>query len=735
MKKIKFYIFFFFYFMLSPVIPAQQDSLKIGLVLSGGGAKGFAHIGVLQVLEENHIYPKYLTGTSIGSIIGAYYAAGYSPKEIKKIFGTINFENMIQDELPRRYLPLYMKKTGRDRFFYFPINKKNFTIQLPSGLTHYQLFYNRLFKDLFNIQYVQHFDSLPVPVRFYATDLVKGEIYEFKSGSIPRAVIASSAFPSIVSPLKINGRLLTDGGVLNNYPLDEIYKLGANYSIGVDIQGRLLREEEITGIPDVLNQITSFYMYNEMPEKIKKTDWYIRPKVAEFDVTDFAALDTLYELGYVEAIKDSTKINFLKKHTSPNKIIPPKPPRPDSLQFSFIQINCDENIDEEYILWQTNFAPLKKISFQEFEDGINYLYGTGKYQQIHYWIEPDHTLSMELIRDTSDLKLKLAYHYSPLYKINLLAGITYQNFISDRGLLDLELILGDPLRYNFNLLFDNGYHFGFGLRSSLHQFVRNISYPLFFDVPEPSFNRMDLNYSRFNNGIYFLTMLSTNFNMSLGMDITHYNMFTTVFSSNDNKFKFFLARDYYASGYLDLYYDDLDDFYFPSHGVAINFKFSYNKALTKTHRNEEFFKIDFLLTGAKNHNRGISTSYELASGIITHQHPTLPFLYYFGGIEQKNPIENLIPFYSRDYIDFKTPSYILIKPQIQKRINNHFLQLGFQGMAMEKNSENRFDKIETFYNIYLRYGLKSFFGPFFVTYAYEPRTGKNKLNFTIGFFF
>ncbi len=712
------------------------DTLKPGIVLSGGGAKGFAHIGVLEVLEQNGIYLEFLTGTSIGSIIGAYYVAGYSPQEILKKFREMNMDDFMQDQPPRRYLPLYIKKSGRDNFFYFPVNKKNLSIQLPRGLVNYQLFYNQLFKDLYNIQYLESFDSVPVKFRFIATDLVEGEQVIFSSGSVPRAVVASSAFPSIVTPVKIDGKLLSDGGILNNYPVEELYKLGANYSIGSDIQGRLLKEEEINSIPDILNQITGFYMYASMPDKKRRTSVYIRPKVQDFGVTDFEKIDTIYLLGYEETQK---YLGILQKISPQNnkekKTHKLKPYLPDSLYFKAIEIiSKPYPSDQDQILWRANFSTGKKISFEDFQDGINYLYGSGNYKQIHYWIEPDSTLVMDILKDTVDLKFKLAYHYTPLYKINLLAGVVHKNFIKENGLLDLELILGDPFRYNFDILFDNGYHFGFGFRSSLHQFKRNVSYPLFFDtIPNPSFNRMDLNYSRFQNSFYFLTMLSTNFNLRLGGEINRYNIYTTVFSSSNNNLKYFLNRESYANAFFELYYDDMDDFYFPSHGVIIRFDLK-NHFLLNRPGNKNFYELNFYISGSRRHSPVFSTSYQLRSGIVTHSSPPLPFQFFIGGIEHKNPVENLIPFYSRDYLSIKTFSYLLIQPQIQRKFGKYsYFQFGVQGLITEKGQ--RLEQIESLYNVYLRYGIKSFFGPVFVTYALEPLTKKSRLNFSVGFYF
>jgi len=712
----------------------QTDTLRPGLVLSGGGAKGYAHLGVLKVLEESRLTPAYLTGTSIGAIVGAYYAAGYSADEIKRKFHEMDMKNIMQDKLPRRYLPLYEKKAGRDQLFYFPIDKKTLAIHLPQGLTNYQLFYNRLFKDLFVIQYVENFDDLPVKVRFFATDLVEGKTVAFRSGSIPRAVVASSAFPSIVAPIKIDGQLLTDGGVLNNYPVDELYALGANYSIGVDVQGRLHKQSEIKSIAEILDQITGIYMYANMPEKRQKTHIYIRPAVEDFSVTDFEILDTAFVLGYQAAEVHKNHFRRLAEHQP--DIQRPEPYTPDSLYFNRIVLQGDIPTNQEQFLWRANISTGQKISFDDFETGINYLYGTGDYKQLHYWIKPDSTLVMDIQKDTINLKLKLGYQYTPLYKINLLAGIVHRNFLKENGLFDVEFILGDPLRYNLNILFDNGYHFGYGLYSSLHQFNRNVSYPLFFDdVEDPSFQKMDLHYGRLRNQAYFLTMLSTNFNMKLGAEHLHYNIYTTVFSPTDDQRKYYLSREHYGGGFFDLYYDDMDDFYFPSHGVMINFHGSYYVPFKSPRPNSGFYQIDFLLTGARKHSHHFSTSYEFRAGIITHQDPPLPFYYYMGGIEHHNPVENLIPFYSRDYLQFKTSSYVLFQPQVQRQWNNHFFQLGIQGLLYEEPLPARFESIRSYYNVYLRYGLKSFFGPVFVTYAYEPVTQENRLNFSIGFFF
>ncbi len=728
------FLLLFYGFLLIPFnTKAQTDSLRLGLALSGGGAKGLAHIGVLEALEQYGIHPQYLSGTSIGAIVGAYYAAGYKPREIARIFKSMDFDRLMTDNLPRRYLPLYIKENGRDAFFYFPVNTKDFSISLPRGLTHYQLFYNRLFKDLFNIQYLRSFDSLPVPVRFVATDLVHGKSIVFSKGSIPQAVIASSAFPSIVAPVKIDSVLYTDGGIFNNFPVDIVKQMGANYVIGSDVQGSLYDENQLTDIPKIIDQITAFYIYAENPEKIRQTDLYIRPKVTGFGVTDFGRADTLIRLGYAAAMKHQTTLKKLstKNHKPPSL----QPGHPDSLYFSKIVIRHDKPVNREYLLWKTGFREKKKISFEQFEAGINFLYGTGDYLQILYSILPGDILIIKPVTNPTRAKFKTGFRYSPLHKINVLAGITYKRPFNRSGIADLELILGDPIQYRFSYIRDNGYHFGYGFASDLNQIIRTVPYHIMLPgVPNPSYNNLDLHWNEWNNRLFFLITFPTQMSFKAGLEHKQIRMFTTVFSAPEEKKKFFFENQHYLTGFMDFYYDDLDDFYFPTGGIKISLRGNDFFDLTKPGLSSSFQTAVLTLEAHKNHGQ-LSTSYILQAGLSTHT-PSRAFYFYFGGIEKDLKNIHIVPFFSRDYFNLSTLSYVRLQPQLHFHWKkNHHFYTGLQGILMEKQTGKRFETYLPYYNIYLRYGFKSFFGPIFVSYAMEPVTKKQYFNFTLGFYF
>ena len=713
-----------------------SDSAALGLALSGGGAKGIAHIGVLQALEEQGIRPRYLTGTSIGAIVGAYYVAGYTPQQILDMFRRTDFDALMTDQIPRRFLPLYLKRTGRNSFFHFPVDMHRLQLKLPGGLTHSQLFYNQLFRDLYNIQYLPSFDSLPVRARFYATDLVTGKSVAFKSGSIPRAVVASSALPSIVSPLLIDGKILTDGGVVNNYPLEGLYRMGARKSIGSDVQGQLLRESQIQSIKDILDQITSIYMYADMPQKRRKTDVYIRPPVSRFSVTDFELIDTLYRLGYETTIAQSKKLSSFKPYT--NRRPMPQPGRPDSLYIGNIEIRgLKIPKAKQYFEWRTNIREGHKVGFDQFLEGINYLYGTGDYRQIHYWITPGDTLIVDIVPDTVRFKLRTAVHYMPLFQIEFLAGLTGRQLLSPRDRADLEIIFGPNIRYNFDYLIDNGYHLGLGFHSSYHRFDRTVDYHLMLPrVQHPSFRTMGLHVSVWTNRLFFQNLMSNSVNLHLGAEMQTYRVYTTVFSGNRSNRKFFFDHSTYYAGFMNFYYDDLDDYNFSMHGVKIQFDYKYIFGISENYAGVKPFHNVFLeLSGYRKHNAHFSTSYEFKAGLNTSDTLAPSFYYYFGGTESSVPFSHIVPFYGRDYLSFRSPAFLMLQPQLQWKVGqNHHFYLGMQGLIYTEGPVYE-EKFRRTYSVYGRYGFESYFGPIFVTLGWEPLFRQWHAGLSIGFRF
>lgn len=246
-KSFTLLIIMFCFFIGASQNTANQEEVKVGLVLSGGGAKGFAHIGALKVIEEAGVKIDYIGGTSMGAIIGALYASGYTANELDSIFRNTDFTQLIQDNLPRDAKTFYEKEDSERYALALPFNK--FKISFPSAISSGQNIYNELVRLLYHVRDIEDFNKLPIPFFCIATNVETGNEVVLNSGYLPEAIMASGTFPSLFEPSEINGQVLIDGGVINNYPVARVQKMGANVIIGVDVQhglskGKILLQQQ-----------------------------------------------------------------------------------------------------------------------------------------------------------------------------------------------------------------------------------------------------------------------------------------------------------------------------------------------------------------------------------------------------------------------------------------------------------------------------------------------------------
>lgn len=234
---------------------------KIGLVLSGGGAKGFAHIGVLKVLEELNMPIDYISGTSMGSIIGAFYAMGYSATDIEKLVLNQDWEELLSDKVSRKYIHV-KDKVNLDRYVVsFPIKPKG--IRIPAGIVQGQNIINLFEQSTIEFHNQTDFRKFPIPFVCIATDLETGDAVVLDKGNISQALRASMAIPTVFTPVEIDGKLLADGGMINNFPVEEVIKMGADIVIGVDVQTGPRDKSELNSIEDIINQAVSLMAKKE----------------------------------------------------------------------------------------------------------------------------------------------------------------------------------------------------------------------------------------------------------------------------------------------------------------------------------------------------------------------------------------------------------------------------------------------------------------------------------------
>lgn len=301
-KKLRFLTLFLISFLLffqSGIFPfwtivraaETPERPKIGLVLGGGGAKGSAHIGVLKVLEELRIPVDYIAGTSMGAIVGSLYASGLSPGEIEKILTTVDWNDLFSGDPDRKDIDFWRKR--EDFLFLAPLTLgvRDGKILLPKGLVKDQKI-NVLFETLLlHTSEIKDFDRLPIPYRAVATDIETGEMVILKSGRLADAARASMSVPGAFPPVELDDRILIDGGIVRNLPVDIVRDLGAGVIICVDVGKPLLTREELAGPLEILNQMLDIMMMKNVQEQIDSLgpqDVYINPDLGDLESGDFS---------------------------------------------------------------------------------------------------------------------------------------------------------------------------------------------------------------------------------------------------------------------------------------------------------------------------------------------------------------------------------------------------------------------------------------------------------------
>jgi NTE family protein len=296
----------------------SQERPTIGLVLSGGGAKGAAHIGVLKVLEANNIPIDYIAGTSIGAYVAGMYALGYSASEIEALMLNADWSKGFSDTIPREQLS-YRDKQQRDQFN-IPISLGYSESQLksPTGLLQGQTMSQLLQYSTDLVEQFGDFDQLAIPYRAVATDLVTSEAIVLSSGSIVQAMQASATVPGALQPAQINGRLLIDGGIANNMPVDVVKAMGADIIIAVDIGSPLARHEQLDSTIAVLEQLSNFLTNASSARQkalLSESDIIIRPAIDDLSTTDFSIMGLALTLGEQAASFQLTKLSKLSMRT------------------------------------------------------------------------------------------------------------------------------------------------------------------------------------------------------------------------------------------------------------------------------------------------------------------------------------------------------------------------------------------------------------------------------------
>jgi NTE family protein len=717
-----------------------QSNPTVGLVLSGGGAKGYAHIGALRVIEEAGVRVDYIGGTSMGAIVGGLYAAGYSADQLEELLRGIDILSELQDAVEREDRTIY-EKIYNEKYL-LSISMQDFGIQLPTALSDGQRVHDLFAHWTAHVGHVRDFSKLPIPYLAVATDLETGDAIVLEEGMLAEVMRASAALPGVLSPTEVGGHLVTDGGVSNNYPAEEIRAKGMDFVLGVSVESEPMKASEITSVADLMMQIAFFQANRRNIEQYAETDLDIKPELDGYTVLSFTEIDSLIEAGYRAALKMKPRLDSLAALQRPTNSKPDTTaaPIPEFLNVGRVEISGSVELSDRQILSFFDDKLPGRIRWDDFREGLTDLHVTGRYANIDYrWTITDEAtdeVALELIFTQTPAfgqQLRIGLHYDPVYRSNLLLNLTLYDQIVDNTTTSLDLIAGNRLRYRFDYRVNRVNGSAFGLRS------RWDYADLGFDVEEVpneelgiTLDRVDFRFNDLTSEFYWDVRQTKNSFTGLAAGLKYYSSDSDQLEDADTASLYALSENWYFVPRVYFIYDKLDQPHFPLSGFTIDADARAIHALDGSTSGWAFnADIDFLglLPLAERHALGL----ELRGGAFLDR-TALPYRYYLGGINRKL-LNNFKRFPGLELGEASGSNLLMGEVFWRWRIlGSHFTRLGGQA-ARVGNPEIFPSSIGEGWIVGLNvgYGLSTPLGPIEIVYGGSSEGGQ--LYFYLGHWF
>jgi len=632
---------------------AEKKRPKIGVVLSGGGAKGLAHIGVLKVLEEAGIPIDYIGGTSMGAIVGGLYAIGYSAKQLDSIAHTTNWDEFLTDKVSRRNLSMNEKDENVKYFISFPIREKR--ISLPSGIVAGQNIV-RLFSGLTNSVYNQSdFSKFLIPYFCVATDVEKGESVIIKKGNLAEAMRASMAIPTVFTPEEMDGRALLDGGLVNNFPVEEMKKMGADIIIGVDVGFRYYKRNELNSLVKIIEQSIFMHSMDQNQRSKEMCDILITPQVHDYNATSFNHADSLLVRGERAARKQYDKISALSQRLksisdAPHKV-PGKIKTINEFYVKDMQVDGLSDVPMEFIERKLQFDIPDTVKVTDIDQSIERIYGTKFFERITYNLEPYDggvRLHFKVIERNTNF-FRVGLHYDPDFKTTIMLNTTFRNKVFRGSKITLDVALGENPSFTGLLYRNTGWNPkhnfmvrwrlvpDFGLKVQAHSIG---IYEYQNDKRISSYNFRDA-----TTDLFLQANISNNDVISLGV-VGDYTSIVNNFSYSENQ----EITTYYSNFYLLFKNDSYDQAFYPKRGSRIFAEVKYAKGLSQNVQGQKGF---FVASVRSNIVFPVSDRVSLSSSVFagTTLGDSIPTHYKFlvGGMGGTY-LRGLIPFVGMDFM-------------------------------------------------------------------------------------
>lgn len=581
---------------------------KVGVALAGGGAKGAAHIGVLKYLEEIGIPIDYITGTSMGSIIGGLYSLGYTPDELAYLIADIDWDVLMSNNVSRQYQSSLQRERGSRFMLTVPFGVDSAALDfsqivssLPGGVINGNSVVNLLNRLSVGYNDSVDFDSLPIPFACVATDILTGDSVILRKGNLSQAIRSSMAIPGVFTPVHHGNHLLSDGGLVNNFPVDVCLRLGADLVIGVELADEMITDvRDLRSLPAQLSQYLSIAVSNNRNANLELCDVYLHPDMTSYNVLSFShdAIDTLVRRGYECAKMHHDELMTFKKqlerYGSCQKLL--QAPRAKYLteQDTFVLANIVyTGVGEHEKSWLKHKCGLETgvpTTISDIEAAVNILNGSGFFSDVTYNIFPteeEYWLNHMVYSDALGLesyRLEIALSPAVPHQVSMSfrfdseesASLLFRLGFNENRLGGHKAMVEADLNYNFRLAANYAYcGLGIGDINLGYRYHNSTFNSRQFDATSP----VSRVINHHNLSLYVSEFHLRDFRFALGLDQDIYSNQSAITLDEllYNGFFNFGHTTNTLGVFLRGRYDNLDDSYFATKGTRANFNVGWRK--------------------------------------------------------------------------------------------------------------------------------------------------------------
>ena len=717
---------------------SQEQRKKVGVVLSGGGAKGMAHIKALKVIEEAGIPIDYIAGTSMGAIVGGLYAIGYTPEQLDSMVRKQNWTFLLSDRIKRSAMSLTDRERSEKFIVSIPFTKSPKDAASSGGIIKGQNLAN-LFSDL-TMGYHDsiNFDKLPIPFACVAANVVNGEQIIFHNGILSTAMRASMAIPGVFTPVRQDSMVLVDGGIVNNYPADVVKAMGADVIIGVDVQNALKKADKLNSAPDILGQIVDITCQSNHEKNVDLTDTYIRVNVDGYSSASFtpAAIDTLMRRGEEAAKAQWNSLLALKKKIGISDNYVPKRHGPYSslsnvrtiyvTDISFSGVEAD---DKKWLMKKCNLKENSNITTQQIEQALYQLRGSQSYSSASY-----------TLTDTPE-----GYHLNFLlqakYEKRINLGIRFDSeeiaSLLINGTADLKTHIPSRLSLTGRL----GKRYAARIDYTLEPMQqRNFNFSYMFqyndiNIYEEGERAYNTTYKYHLAEFGFSDVRYKNFRFGLGFRFEYYKYKDFLFKKPE-----FIGLDveseHFLSYFAQVHYNTYDKGYFPSKGSDFKAAYSlYTDNMAQYNEQAPFSALSASWASVIPATRRFSIIPSIYGRVLIGKGIPYPLKNAIGGEVYGFYIPQQLPFAGVTNMELMENSIIITSLKFRQRMGSiHYLTLtGNYGLT-----DSHFFEIlkgKQLFGISAGYGMDSVFGPLEISLGYSNQTDKGSCFVNLGYYF